>query len=115
MMEVCRSSYRQNLFLDPIALHLVTRLKPGNFRHPACPGSTCKLMIVKAVISFQNMYGTQFIVFFKSAYVPIASWKFYTIPIENVIIQFVVVEHFLWVMFACFVIDYGLNTIFEAF
>ena len=41
--------------------------------------------------------------------------NFYTIPAQNIIVQFIIVEHFLWVMFAYFVIDCGLNTIFEAF
>ena len=54
-------------------------------------------------------------VFFKSVYISITSWQFYTIPVQNVIVQSIVVEHFLWVMFADFVIDYGLNTVFEAF
>ena len=39
----------------------------------------------------------------------------YSIPVQNDIIQFVIGEHFLWVMFAYFVTDYGLNTVFEAF
>ena len=73
------------------------------------------LIIIKAVISFKNIYGNYFVVFFKPVYVPITSWKFYTIPVQNVIIQFVIVEHFLWVIFAYFVKDYGLNTVFEAF
>ena len=39
------------------------------------------------------------------------SWKVYTIPVQNIILQFLVVEHFFWVMFAHFVMDYWLNTI----
>ena len=34
----------------------------------------------------------------------------FTIPVQNIIFQFIVVEYFLWVMFAYFVKDYGLNT-----
>ena len=41
--------------------------------------------------------------------------KIDTIPVQNIIFQFIIVKHFLWMMFAYFVIDYGLCTIFEAF
>ena len=73
------------------------------------------LVVIQAVIRFKDIDWNWLIVFFKSVYVPIASRKIDTIPLQNVIFQFILVEHFLWVMFAYFVIDYGLNTIFEAF
>ena len=40
MMEAFHSSFRQNLFLGSYGSKLLTT---GNFRRPACPGSTCKI------------------------------------------------------------------------
>jgi hypothetical protein len=37
------------IFWDPIALHIVTLLKLGNFRHPPCAGSTCSVYIYMCV------------------------------------------------------------------
>ena len=46
------------IFLGPIALHIVTLLKLGNFRHPPCAGSTCSVYIYICAFFFYWYRGT---------------------------------------------------------